>query len=158
MQTPLLTSGPLRALTMTGHLSSPPPPHALSLPTSAHLPQGETTSSGCPVTAKHDSPTVASSGDEGNRQSDGANRILNERILFCDGKYPLYAKGERCCFFKPGQRRLRSSVAGPMQIFVPVLRIRSLFLSPVLLPSHVLKSVDEFLFLFFYFLKLPLHS
>ncbi|CAG07916.1 unnamed protein product [Tetraodon nigroviridis] len=40
------------------------PASALSLPTSVHLPLGHTTSSGCPVTAKHSSPAVASNGDE----------------------------------------------------------------------------------------------
>lgn len=60
----------------------PPTPSALSLPTSAHLPLGQTTSSGCPVTAKHGSPTVASNSDEEKRESGGAHCISNKGILF----------------------------------------------------------------------------
>lgn len=71
----------------SSHHDRPPPPptpafSALSLPTSAHLPLGQTTSSGCPVTAKHGSPTVASNGDEEKRKSGGARGFSNEGILF----------------------------------------------------------------------------
>lgn len=70
----------------SSHHDRPPPSSfsALSLPTSAHLPLGHTTSSGCPVTAKHSSPTVASNGNEEKEKERWGEPYFKWGYLVCD--------------------------------------------------------------------------
>ncbi|TWW60016.1 hypothetical protein D4764_05G0001060, partial [Takifugu flavidus] len=69
----------------------PPPSHQCSLPTSTHLPLGQTTSSGCLVAAKHRSPTVASNAAQERREFDGQTADERRLIVLIGSSRPCSA-------------------------------------------------------------------